>query len=222
MKKEWNFLRSFAKEQNVLAFFPILYKRTGRSLRSFPFFAKERNVLYVLSRSFEKNRKERSNLLGLISRQKLKKRTGKNGTFFKWAGHSERERTRCPTLTTLHYRSVISLAENLAPVRWRDGHGFAQFVYKCPNVKPFWSLSFCLKKSLIVTSLKQVSVQRKDGVKKTNPMDRILCIFCVWTWVRFRCSWVVLYGIPRLYVQLLCTKICTQNKRKQYNIIALY
>ena len=42
-------------------------------MRSFPFFAKEWNVLYVLSRSFEKNGKERSDLLGLISRQKLKK-----------------------------------------------------------------------------------------------------------------------------------------------------
>ena len=31
----------------------------GRSLRSFLFFAKEQNVLYVLSRSFEKNGKER-------------------------------------------------------------------------------------------------------------------------------------------------------------------
>ena len=58
------FSRSFAKEQNILAFFPVLYKRMGRSWRSFPFFAKERNVLYVL--------------LGLISRQKLKKKNGKD------------------------------------------------------------------------------------------------------------------------------------------------
>ena len=55
---------SFAKERNVLVFFSVLCKRMLRSLRSFPFFRKERNVL-----------------LGLISRQKLEKRTKKNGTF---------------------------------------------------------------------------------------------------------------------------------------------
>ena len=86
LKKNGTFSRSLAKEQNVLAFFPALYKRTGRSLGSFQFFAKDRDVLYVLSRSFEKNGKEGSVLLGLISHQKLKKRTGKNGTFFKRAG----------------------------------------------------------------------------------------------------------------------------------------
>ena len=53
-------LRSFAKERNVLC------KRMLRSLRSFLFFAKERSVL-----------------LGLISRQKLEKRTEKNVAFFK-------------------------------------------------------------------------------------------------------------------------------------------
>ena len=58
LKKERNVLRSFAKERNVLVFFPVLYKRTGQSLRSFLFFAKEQNVLYVLSHSFEKNGKE--------------------------------------------------------------------------------------------------------------------------------------------------------------------
>ena len=71
MKKERNVRRSFAKERNILAFFPVLYKRTERSLHSFPLFAKERNVLYVLFHSFEKNGKERLVLLGLISRQKL-------------------------------------------------------------------------------------------------------------------------------------------------------
>ena len=36
----------------------------GRSLRSFPFYAKEWDVLYVLFRSFEKNGKERNILNG--------------------------------------------------------------------------------------------------------------------------------------------------------------
>ena len=58
------------KERNVLAFFPVLYKRT--SLRSFLFFTKEWDIL---SCSFEKTGKECSVLLSLISRQKLKKRT---------------------------------------------------------------------------------------------------------------------------------------------------
>ena len=62
LKKEQKVLHSFAKEQNIFAFF------------------------YVLIRSFEKNGKEQNVLLGLISRQKLKKRTGKNGTFFKRTG----------------------------------------------------------------------------------------------------------------------------------------
>ena len=76
----------FCKRTKRSHVFPILHKRTGRSWRPFPFFAKEHKDLYVLSRSFEKNRKERSVLLGLISRQKLKKRTGKNRTFFKRTG----------------------------------------------------------------------------------------------------------------------------------------
>ena len=67
LKKEQTFSRSFAKERNVLAFFYVLCKRTLRSLRSFPFFAKKRCVLCVL--------------LGLISRQKLEKRTEKKGMF---------------------------------------------------------------------------------------------------------------------------------------------
>ena len=44
-------LHSFAKEQNVLAFFYILCKRTKHSLRSFMFFAKEGCVLCVLLHS---------------------------------------------------------------------------------------------------------------------------------------------------------------------------
>ena len=65
------FLRSFAKQRNVLAFFSVLCKRTLRSLCSFLFFAKERCVLCVLFLFLEKNK----NLLGLISGQKLEKRT---------------------------------------------------------------------------------------------------------------------------------------------------
>ena len=52
------------KNEMFFAFFSVLCKRMWRSLRSFPFFRKERNVL-----------------LGLISRQKLEKRKEKNGTF---------------------------------------------------------------------------------------------------------------------------------------------
>ena len=66
MKKERNVLRSFAKEQNALAFFYVLCKRMLNSLHSFTFFAKERIVL-----------------LGFISRKKLKKRKEKNVAFFK-------------------------------------------------------------------------------------------------------------------------------------------
>ena len=72
----------FEKERNVLTYFSIHLKRTDRSFRSFPFFAKERYVLSVLFRSLEKNGKERNVLLGPISRQKLEKRTEKNVTFF--------------------------------------------------------------------------------------------------------------------------------------------
>ena len=41
----------FSKEHNILAFFPILYKRTERFLHSFPFLIKEQNDLCILSRS---------------------------------------------------------------------------------------------------------------------------------------------------------------------------
>ena len=72
----------------------ILRKRTERSRvllqknvtfsRSFLFLAKECCVLCVLFPFFRKERKrtEKNVLLGLISRQKLDKRTEKNGTFF--------------------------------------------------------------------------------------------------------------------------------------------
>ena len=49
----------FSKECNILAFFPVIYKRTERSLGSFPFFIKEQNDLCVLSHFFYK-RTERS------------------------------------------------------------------------------------------------------------------------------------------------------------------
>ena len=78
VQKNKTFSRSFtffAKERCILckrmllffAFFSVLCKRTLCSLRSFPFF--------------KKNGKERNIFLGLISRQKLEKRTEKNGTF---------------------------------------------------------------------------------------------------------------------------------------------
>ena len=39
-------IRSFQKNGTIFAFFSVLYKRTEQSLRSFPFFIKERNVLF--------------------------------------------------------------------------------------------------------------------------------------------------------------------------------
>ena len=66
----------FSKERNVLAFFPVLYNRTKRSLRSFPFFIKERDDLCVLSRSLQKN----GTFFTFFS--VLLKRTGKNVPFF--------------------------------------------------------------------------------------------------------------------------------------------
>ena len=41
-------IRSFQKNGTIFAFFSALYKRTERSLRSFPFFIKERNNLCIL------------------------------------------------------------------------------------------------------------------------------------------------------------------------------
>ena len=121
IEKEQNVLRSFAKERNVLAFFPVLYKRTGWSLRSFPFFAKEQDVLYVLFRSFEKNGKGRSVLLGLIRCQNLKKRTGKNGTFFKRAGKTRTFWTGknvVPNPAQTVQRKVISVQRQVL-TKWR-------------------------------------------------------------------------------------------------------
>ena len=45
-------IRSFQKIVPFFAFFSVLLKRTKHSLRSFPFFLKERNDLCVLFRSF--------------------------------------------------------------------------------------------------------------------------------------------------------------------------
>ena len=48
-------IRSFQKNVPFFPFFSVLFKRTERSFRSFPFFSKERNVLSVLFRSLQKN-----------------------------------------------------------------------------------------------------------------------------------------------------------------------
>ena len=100
-------LRSLEKNAVFFAFFYVLLKRMRRSLRSFMFFIKECGVLCILLHSLQKNvgffaffyvlskrmlrslhsftflRKERIVLLGLISRQKLVKRTQKNIAYFK-------------------------------------------------------------------------------------------------------------------------------------------
>ena len=72
--------KTFSRSFTFFAFFYVLCKRT---LRSFKVFAKECCVLCTLFHSLEKNGKERNNLLGSISHQKLKKRTEKNVAFFK-------------------------------------------------------------------------------------------------------------------------------------------
>ena len=69
-------LHSLQKNETFSAFFYVLYKRTLRSLRSFTFLRKERSVL-----------------LGLISRQKLEKRTLKNDAFFKRTEKNDALRT---------------------------------------------------------------------------------------------------------------------------------
>ena len=66
-------LRSLQKNVAFFAFFSVLCKRTLHSLRSFG--------SHKSPKTREKNGKERNVLLGLISRQKLEKRTEKNGTF---------------------------------------------------------------------------------------------------------------------------------------------
>ena len=47
-------IRSFQKNVPLFAFFSVLLNITEQSLRSFPFFLKERNVLCFLFRSFKK------------------------------------------------------------------------------------------------------------------------------------------------------------------------
>ena len=77
LKKEWNVLRSFAKEQNVLAFFCVLCKRTLRSLRFFTFFAKECCVSLCSFPIFIKERKRME--LSFGSHKSLKTQKKKNG-----------------------------------------------------------------------------------------------------------------------------------------------
>ena len=90
LQKNETFSRSFAKERNILALFPVLYKRTRRFLHSFTFFAKEWENLYVLFRSFEKNGMFRS-----FGSQKSPKTQKKE---WERTEQSERERTRGQTL----------------------------------------------------------------------------------------------------------------------------
>ena len=73
--------RSLQMNNSFSTFNSVQYKRTFCSLRSFPFYRKERFVLYVHFRSIEKNGNERIVLLGFISRKKHKKRTEKNVLF---------------------------------------------------------------------------------------------------------------------------------------------
>ena len=108
-------LHSFAKEQNGLAFFYVLCKRTSRS---FMFFAKERCILCALFCSLEKNKKERIVPFGFISHQKLKKRMEKKVAFFKRAEKNEtfrQKRMRCPTLhiSLLYHRRIYRTSPSL-------------------------------------------------------------------------------------------------------------
>ena len=83
MKKERNVLRSFAKEQNVLAFFYVLCKRTLRSLQmnvAF-FYVLCKRTLRSL-RSFSFFRKERKGTERSFGSHKSPKNRKKNGTFF--------------------------------------------------------------------------------------------------------------------------------------------
>ena len=73
--------RSLQMNDLFSMFISVQYKRTFRSLHSFPFYRKERFVLYVHFRSIEKNGNERTVLLGFISRKKHEKRTEKNVSF---------------------------------------------------------------------------------------------------------------------------------------------
>ena len=61
--------------------FRVLLQMNETFSRSFPFFAKEHCVLCIIFRSLEKNGNEQNVLLGLISRQKLEKRTETHRTF---------------------------------------------------------------------------------------------------------------------------------------------
>ena len=119
-------LRSLQKNVAFFAFFYVLCKRTLRSLRSLrslTFFAKECCVLCTLFCSLEKNGKERSVFLGLISHQKLEKITERSLKERERTERSEPKRMRYPTLT----------------VNWRkrvhDGHKWPPLVYPalgCP------------------------------------------------------------------------------------------
>ena len=83
--------------------FCVLLQKNETFSRSFTFLTKECCVLCVLLHSFEKNGKELSVLLCLISRQKLKKEQERTERSLKEQERtecSERERTRCPTLRT--------------------------------------------------------------------------------------------------------------------------
>ena len=68
LKKERNILRSFAKERNVPAFFPVLYK--------------ERDDLWALSRSLQKNRTFFTLFFVLLKRTGSKKRMFRSFPFF--------------------------------------------------------------------------------------------------------------------------------------------
>ena len=51
MQRSCVLFRSLQKNAAFFAIFSVLYKRTPRSLHSFPFFIKERKIFYVLFRS---------------------------------------------------------------------------------------------------------------------------------------------------------------------------
>ena len=97
-------------EKKNATFYVLLQKNETLS-RSFTFFAKEQNVLFVLLCSLQKyvglkNAKECIVLLGLISRQKLEKehkRTLPSLNERKRMMRSERKRTWCPTLSSVAF-----------------------------------------------------------------------------------------------------------------------
>ena len=188
LKKERNVLTFFCKRtkhsqillhslQKSIVFFSVLYKRTLPSLRSFPFFRKERKRTKCTFGSHT------------VSRQKLEKRTEKNGMFFKRTGKNgtfwiEKDAVPNPAFYTALIRRILLFNSYNRSCK-------TIFIGSCNPINCLWS-AINLKNKFIYL---MVSCSRFPVARSVFLQLFIICNWCDNT-VLYVLHYVLFFQVP--------------------------